>query len=281
MRSVDDIFINLESRKDVGLHLRTRPPKDSSILWVDLRVTADAPGLLYYARSALKTVLALSFEEIRSLAMRQRLHYACFEFDYPDRQKLGLLQATLSNFPSLPVVMFTQTHSEALAVWAFRCGVLDYVVTPISHLQLREFLARLDGSSNFAPVQRSLYRPLPIPAHEHISGAAPPRQRTGLGLRYIANNLDGCLSLDVVASLCRLSRSEFSRVFHREHGVSFRDYALRRRIERAQNLLGGTATSITDVASAVGFGDLAQFSRMFHRLIGMSPSTYRKGRHEA
>ncbi|NIO38745.1 MAG: response regulator, partial [Burkholderiales bacterium] len=55
----------------------------------------------------------------------------CFNFDYPDRRGLRFVRQAKIDHPSLPVVMLTVQHSEALAIWAFRTKVWDYLVKPV------------------------------------------------------------------------------------------------------------------------------------------------------
>ena len=69
----------------------------------------------------------------------------CFEYDYPDLKGLRTLQKTKHQFPSLPVLMVTEYHSESLAVWAFRAGIWDYLVKPVA---VEDILCRLDILSN-------------------------------------------------------------------------------------------------------------------------------------
>jgi transcriptional regulator GlxA family with amidase domain len=52
-------------------------------------------------------------------------------------------------------------------------------------------------------------------------------------------------------------------------------YLNRYRISRARTLLEESMRSVTDVALEVGFTDLANFSRAFHREVGMTPNAYR------
>jgi AraC-like DNA-binding protein len=58
-------------------------------------------------------------------------------------------------------------------------------------------------------------------------------------------------------------------------GVTFRDYLLKVRLERAKVLLAAGHLSITEVAQDVGFGDLPRFDKMFKRYTGFTPSAYR------
>jgi two-component system response regulator YesN len=57
--------------------------------------------------------------------------------------------------------------------------------------------------------------------------------------------------------------------------MTFRDYVLRVRIERAKVLLADRHVSISEVAQNVGFGDLPHFDKVFKRYAGITPSAYR------
>ncbi len=66
------------------------------------------------------------------------------------------------------------------------------------------------------------------------------------------------------------------RLFARVLGVTPHQYLLRSRLRRAARLLADDTRSITDVAFDVGFGDLSNFVRSFHRAAGVSPRAFRK-----
>ena len=53
-------------------------------------------------------------------------------------------------------------------------------------------------------------------------------------------------------------------------------YLVRSRLRRAARLLADGARSITDVALDVGFADLSNFVRTFHRAAGVSPGRFRR-----
>src|SRR5262245_9750034 len=57
--------------------------------------------------------------------------------------------------------------------------------------------------------------------------------------------------------------------------LTFRDYLLKVRLERAKVLLASGHVSITEVAHDVGFSDLARFDKVFKRYTGFTPSAYR------
>ena len=104
--------------------------------------------------------------------------------------------------------------------------------------------------------------------------------RTHQGIRksflYIEKNYMEPLTLDAVARESGMSKYHFSRVFKVEAGRSFGGYLNRKRIEVAKSLIEYQDMNITEACFAVGFNDLSYFSRVFRKLEGITPSSYRK-----
>ena len=82
-----------------------------------------------------------------------------------------------------------------------------------------------------------------------------------------------------LAAMTGLSRSQFDRHFHRLFGTTPHEYLLRVRVHHACNLLEQTPKPITAIALDVGFYDHSHFSRIFRRIMGVSPLGFRK-RHQ-
>ncbi|WP_441288772.1 helix-turn-helix transcriptional regulator [Sorangium sp. KYC3313] len=84
------------------------------------------------------------------------------------------------------------------------------------------------------------------------------------------------IDLEGAAREVGLSPFHFLRVFGKVLGVTPHQYLVRARLRRAARLLADGARSITDIALDVGFGDLSNFVRTFHRAAGVSPRGFRK-----
>ena len=72
-----------------------------------------------------------------------------------------------------------------------------------------------------------------------------------------------------------LSPFHFLRLFSQVLGVTPHQYLVRSRLRRAARLLADDDRAVTDVAFDVGFGDLSNFVRTFHRAAGVSPRGFR------
>jgi AraC-like DNA-binding protein len=77
-----------------------------------------------------------------------------------------------------------------------------------------------------------------------------------------------CDGLDVIAV--------FLRVLRRVTGTTPHQYLIGARLRLAARLLLDSGRPVTDIAYEVGFQDLSNFVRTFHRMIGCSPRDYRR-----
>jgi AraC-like DNA-binding protein len=84
------------------------------------------------------------------------------------------------------------------------------------------------------------------------------------------------INLDDAAGQVGVSPFHFLRLFASVLGVTPHQYLLRSRLRHAARLLPDRERSITDVAYDVGFADLSNFVRTFHRAAGVSPRRFRE-----
>jgi transcriptional regulator GlxA family with amidase domain len=83
------------------------------------------------------------------------------------------------------------------------------------------------------------------------------------------------LDIPTLARIAYVSEAHFIRAFRGAFGETPHRYLQRRRVERALFLLRCTDRSITDICFDVGFASLGTFSKMFHLIVGESPTAYR------
>lgn len=256
----------------------SRACPSARFLWIDLRLTRARESVCRDLASVFDGIKVGEPGAIADAISAYRPSFICFDFDQPDRLRLQALQATKLRFPPLPILMLTEVHSEALAVWSFRSRVWDYLVKPVAFEELAwraKALYRLAEAAHPPGQRHNLFPSQPLPAGER-SSLAHRCKSTDAAVDYMRNHLDRRISLAAAAALCHLSPSEFSRAFRREQGMTFCDFLLRSRVAKARELLLGSAASVSDVAFSVGFNDLSYFTRIFRRYTGAPASIYRK-----
>lgn len=101
------------------------------------------------------------------------------------------------------------------------------------------------------------------------------RRRAVEAALWLDENAHEPLNLDRVARTTGLSQFHFLRLFAQVLGVTPHQYLVRARLRRAAHLLADDDRPITDVALDVGFADLSNFVRTFHRAAGVSPRAFR------
>ncbi|MFM9923500.1 AraC family transcriptional regulator [Variovorax sp. H27-G14] len=122
---------------------------------------------------------------------------------------------------------------------------------------------------------------------EVVSGCNKPATESTATPRYRRRAVDAAMwidahcaqviGLDGAAAQAGLSSFHFLRVFSQVLGVTPHQYLVRSRLRHAARLLAANdSRPVTEVALDVGFADLSNFVRTFHRAAGVSPSGFRK-----
>jgi len=96
---------------------------------------------------------------------------------------------------------------------------------------------------------------------------------------YIAEHQDDDLTLAQVAQSVNTSAFYFCKMFKKATGMTFTDYLARVRVEKVKNLLLNPHKRVSEAAFEAGFQSLSQFNRVFRKIAGESPSTYRERLH--
>jgi len=113
--------------------------------------------------------------------------------------------------------------------------------------------------------------------HKPVATAARDRRRAVETALWIDAHSHQQIDLEQAAGQAGISPFHFLRLFSSVLGVTPHQYLVRSRLRHAARLLADNDISITDVAYDVGFGDLSNFVRTFHRAAGVSPRRFREG----
>ncbi len=95
-------------------------------------------------------------------------------------------------------------------------------------------------------------------------------------VQYIRKNYSSKITLEDAAKAVYLSPTYFGKVFQKSMGCSFGTYLNQLRIEMSKRYLLQKDVSMADVGEMVGFEDQSYFTKVFKRVVGVSPSYFRK-----
>ena len=96
-----------------------------------------------------------------------------------------------------------------------------------------------------------------------------------LSIEYMQQHLDVSLTLEQMASSINLSVSHYSSIFRKKTGYSPVVYFNHLKIQHACQYLQFTTLRINEISSKLGIEDPYYFSRMFTKIMGISPQEYR------
>jgi transcriptional regulator of acetoin/glycerol metabolism/AraC-like DNA-binding protein len=130
------------------------------------------------------------------------------------------------------------------------------------HLHTRPRLDLIDTLQKLAPTPQ---------ARGGLSAGALRRVR-----EYVKVHLSESIDLSLLAAVAGLSIHHFAREFKQSVGITPHFYLIQKRIERAQEMLAQTDTSLTEIAHAVGFSDTGHLARHFRVLLGTTPREFRR-----
>jgi AraC-like DNA-binding protein len=156
--------------------------------------------------------------------------------------------------PPLGELMVLGELAQAVA-----CGRSDIGLDEVGQMFASRFVEVVSGRSR---------RPLEVTARD--------RRRAVETALWIDANSQRDINLDTAAGRTGISPFHFLRLFANVLGLTPHQYLVRSRLRHAARLLADEDGSVTDIAYDVGFGDLSNFVRTFHRAAGVSPRAFRE-----
>jgi AraC-like DNA-binding protein len=160
----------------------------------------------------------------------------------------------IGSAPPLPELMVLGELGQAAAL-----GRSDISLDEIGQLFASRFVEVVSGR-----------RPKPMAA------SARDRRRAVETALWIDAHSHHEIDLEQAAAQAGSSPFHFLRLFSSVLGVTPHQYLVRSRLRHAARLLADDDISVTDIAYDVGFGDLSNFVRTFHRAAGVSPLRFRQ-----
>jgi AraC-like DNA-binding protein len=171
---------------------------------------------------------------------------------------------------------------------------------PSSRIFREEFAVSTISNANIAPNMKNnanSRRPTSVSAdalsmsngafihtHDEIRQSSSPAKvsqgmpslRLNRVMAFVDANITVDLCVSTLAAVAGMSPYYFCRSFKQSTGITPHRYVLQRRMKQATHLLEQKSAPLWEIARDLGFADQSQFTRVFHKIVGKTPSQYRK-----
>ncbi|MDO4322304.1 MAG: response regulator [Lachnospiraceae bacterium] len=226
------------------------------------------------------TVVGTAFDgqEGLELIRKERPDIVFSDIYMPKMNGLLMAAAMKSEFEDMEITILTGYRDFELLQQALRLGVRRFILKPSNMGELEEALQVMTEKlkkKGILPEKKEASREA---SEEENAPEAESQAGSFLvnnAVAFMRENYNRKITLKEVADNTYVSQWHLSKLLNRHTGQSFSELLNSIRVEAAKELLKDPALRVGDVAEAVGFLDLAHFSRVFKKNTGMSANEYR------
>ncbi|MBP1964981.1 helix-turn-helix domain-containing protein [Paenibacillus aceris] len=250
-----------ESYREAVDALESRAFKGYGLIAPSWLVREKKPGdhLLIRKLAELKREIFLLFREEPSKSFEEEL------------QKLG---DAAEDAEGLPFALIQHAYFQIMVEVFQRSTELGLPAQTDNELaMLQEKLMRLETVEDVVHVTQDYIRQTNL--RFHAEKKSEPESVVKQILDYIQVNFDKEISLGGIADQLQLDPSYASRLFRQEISITFMDYVISLRLEKAKELLQMSEKTVKDIGASVGYANQRSFNRIFKKHEGMTPGEFR------
>ena len=229
---------------------------------------------------------------------KNKCQIAILDIEMPGMNGLDAAAEIRKAYPDVGIIFLTAFDEFNYAKRAIEVRALDYLLKPGSDEDLVNVLEQAMRLADREPEAASLNERESVPGAKMlkdrdkecsdadksgiVAGNNDGREIAsniivGEVTRYIEANFKEDIALQDVARIFGYSEVYFCKLFKQNFGKNFITYLNEFRIARAKELLSDPGINIKDISTESGYRDANYFTRVFKRMVGMTPSEYRNG----
>lgn len=142
-------------------------------------------------------------------------------------------------------------------------------ITDQYHLEINYDCSR---SFSMSSVLYHIFSRLPLPRQNETTVSTNIKRIQ----EYLDHSFNKPVQIAEVARLFSMHPTYLSAMFRKEYQISPKGYIIQKRIETAAQLLHTTDLSIKQIAASVGYANQMEFTQLFKKHTGKSPTEYRQ-----
>ena len=204
---------------------------------------------------------------------KHKPHIVITDIAMPDLDGLTMVAGLKSEFPDIEISILTGYRKFDYARKAINLGVTRFLLKPSNLEEIEDAIKCMVNNLKSRNVMPE------IVLNENKADYKVDNEASNFivnnAMNYIEQNYAHKITLNEVAEKTYVSQWHLSKLLNRTMGQNFSEILNNIKIREAQKLLKDPALRIGDIAEMVGFIDMAHFSRVFKKNIGISANEYR------
>lgn len=190
------------------------------------------------------------------------------DINMPKMDGLTFSKAAKEILPEVKICMVTGYDYFDYAIQALKIGVDDYILKPVSRKDIEMVLKKMLDKIESKKVKEAL---------EELGSSVDEEVSFEKSLRnYVDKEIfNSSFSLTSTADYLGFSSNYLSGLFKDTYNMSFQDYVVKTRIERAKVLLLSSEKKNYEIANLIGIEDVNYFSTRFKKSTGLTPKQYK------
>lgn len=189
-----------------------------------------------------------------------------------DKEQTGSLLAGISREcggQQLHIDQIAAIYNQIVSmIYKYRGGM--------SHADEMEYLS-------YEQIVRLFHSPEQLFRHIHLFMNQLARQEVNISneqvekvIAYINQKFTEDILLSDISKRFNISTGHLSSLIKKQTGTTYSEYIMNKRLTMAKELLSNTALSVFDIVQEVGYKDYYHFNKLFKKMLGITPSQYRK-----
>jgi len=217
------------------------------------------------------------FRECQTVLKEGNAPLILLDSDVSVTSGLKELKRFKSTWPAVPIIFVASAPSEDTIIEAFRLGARDFFKKPVNTYQLKKTISNLLRITKSSQEKRSplISRTISVSSPYDRATSDVPDNILRV-INFMEDHLGKDISLEDLSKKAGMSKFHFCRTFKKYIQFSPMQFLTNLRMEKAKSLLACSSHSVSMVAESVGFTDLSNFIKSFKKIIGITPTAYRK-----
>jgi YesN/AraC family two-component response regulator len=208
--------------------------------------------------------------EALEIFSQQDISVAFLDVRMPGKNGLEVAGQIKLQYPDVKFTFISAYGDYPMLRKALKLEAKDYLLKPVRRQEIvNAFWKMVDPQNLLTEKEESSSVDI-----NSWSPLDPTKRMISAAKSYVLQNIRKQLTLKEVADHIGFSVSYFSTLFSKEEEMTFKDYVIKSRIERAKVLLENTNLPMKTIARETGFQDPDYFSKVFSQRVGTSPSRY-------